>query len=145
MKNKNHRISRRVLQHFLHLAAASFALGNLGPANADDDDAQPPARQFDEASRTGARSEGVRRSAYLHSFALPATHAVVVTGPLARVRVLDTTGRPVTQVALDGASAIGPFADGAYTVLIKANGLTEMHRIRIGPDTRPYLQFSEPA
>ncbi|HJV27198.1 MAG TPA: hypothetical protein VJ673_16040 [Aromatoleum sp.] len=144
MKN-NYRSSQRVLRHFLHLAAASFALGNLGPANADDDDAQPPARQFDEASRTGARSEGLDRSIYLHSFALPAARTSVLAGPLARVRVLDTTGRPITQVALDGASTIGPFAHGAYTVLLKANGLTEMHRVRIGPDTRPYLQFSESA
>ena len=40
---------------------------------------------------------------------------------------------------------VGPLPHGAYTVLVKVDGLTEVHRLRIGPDTLPWLQFSEPA
>jgi hypothetical protein len=55
--------------------------------------------------------------------------------------VLDATGRKLTQLALHGASMVGPFEHGAYTVLLRTDGLTEIHRIRIGPDTLPYLHF----
>ena len=146
MKNDKDRISRRVLRHFLNLAAASFALGNVGPASANDDDTPPPAHQMEGETRAEARGENNRRGNYLHTFGLPQAHAVLATHtPRARVRVLDANGRLLTQQALDGAATLGPFADGAYAVLIKANGLTELHRVRIGPDTQAYLRFSEPA
>jgi hypothetical protein len=38
---------------------------------------------------------------------------------------------------------VGPFDHGAYTVLLRIDGLTEIHRIRIGVDTLPYLHFTE--
>ena len=46
-------------------------------------------------------------------------------------------------LALHGAGMVGPFGHGAYTVLVKAGGSTEIHRIRIGPDTMPYLHFTD--
>jgi len=40
---------------------------------------------------------------------------------------------------------IGPLDHGAYTVLLRVAGLTEVHRLRIGPDTLAYLSFSDAA
>lgn len=136
MKN-GQRISRRVLRHFLQLAAATFALGaGAAPASAEDGEARLASGQFEDSAC----------KSYQHSFALPpAPSALMPLAPRAHVRVLDARGRKLTQVALHGASSVGPFDEGAYTVLLKADGLTEVHRIRVGPDTQAYLHFGEMA
>ncbi|WP_159098190.1 hypothetical protein [Parazoarcus communis] len=144
MKNRQ-RISRRVLRHFLQLAAATFAIGaNVAPASAGNDEASRAADQQEENKYThGVAAEG-HSDAYPLSFALPAPSLAPIAGQArADVRVLDGDGRKLVQLALDGASMIGPFDHGAYTVLIKANGMTEVHRLRIGTDTLPYLYFTE--
>ncbi|NMG75228.1 hypothetical protein [Aromatoleum diolicum] len=144
MKNRQ-RISRRVLRHFLQLAAASFAIGaNVAPASADGRESRPPAGQFETSSRTDESGEDAGRSAYQHAFPLPASAAPLPhPAARARIRVLDASGRNLVQLTLHGPGMVGPFTHGAYTVLIKADGLTEVHRIRIGPDTLPYLHFTE--
>lgn len=149
MKNRQgKRISRRVLRHFLQLAAASFALGaSVAPASADNDESRTPAEQVEDSAPADVAGVGVRRDAWQHTFALPALPALAAGpaahGVRAHVRVLDAAGRNRAQLALHGAGTVGPFADGAYTVLLKSGGLTEVHRIRIGSDTEPYLQFTE--
>ena len=146
MKNRQgKRISRRVLRHFLQLAAASFALGaTVAPASADNDESRTPAEQVQDSTPADVAGVAVRRGAWLHTFALPGLAAgPAAHGVRAHVRVLDAAGRNRAQLALHGAGTVGPFADGAYTVLLKSGGLTEVHRIRIGSDTEPYLQFTE--
>lgn len=135
---KNQRISQRVLRHFLQLAAATFAIGaGAAPASAAD---------AGESRLASGQLEDRAAAAYRHTFALPSVPAALMPHQArAHVRVLDASGRKLTQLALHGASSVGPLADGAYTVLIKADGLTEVHRIRVGPDTLPYLQFDETA
>lgn len=144
MKNKQ-RISRRVLRHFLQLAAASFAIGtNVAPANADNRESRPPAGQFEGRTRSDELDEDARRATYQHTFALPASvSGLPHQDARARIRVLDVSGRNLAQLTLHGPGMVGPFAHGAYTVLIKVDGLTEVHRLRIGPDTLPYLHFTE--
>jgi len=148
MKNRQEkRNSRRVLRRFLQLAAASFAIGaNVAPARADNDESRLPAKQVEGSARADLPAAAVRPGAWQHTFALPALAA----GPaqqdvLAHIRVLDAAGRNRAQLVVHGDSTVGPFADGAYTVLIKTGGLTEVHRVRIGSDTQPYLQFAEAA
>jgi hypothetical protein len=147
MKNRQgKRISRRVLRHFLQLAAASFALGaSVAPASTDNDESRTPAEQVEDSAPADVAGVAVRRGAWQHTFALPAPAAAgpAAHGVRAHVRVLDATGRNRAQLALHGAGTVGPFADGAYTVLLKSGGLTEVHRIRIGSGTEPYLQFTE--
>ncbi|MGE0013102.1 MAG: hypothetical protein AB7S62_12825 [Azoarcus sp.] len=146
MRNR-HRISRRVLRHFLQLAAATFAIGaNVAPASAGNDEASLAADQQEENKYTHSVAAEAHPEAYPLSFALPAPSLSPIAGKArADVRVLDRDGHKLVQMALDGASMIGPFDHGAYTVLIKANGLTEVHRLRIGTDTLPYLHFIETA
>jgi hypothetical protein len=143
MKNR-HRISRRVLRQFLHLAAVSFAIGaNVTPASADSDD-PAPAEQFEEGTRGDDAGERTLRRGYQHSFVLPARGSRRTDEQIrARIRVLDAGGRDRLLLALDGPSMVGPFGDGAYTILIKLDGLTERHQVRIGPGTLPYLYFTE--
>ncbi len=134
---KGQRISQRVLRHFLQLAAATFALGaGAAPASAEDGEPRLPSGQLEDSAR----------EAYQHGFALPpAPSALMPLAARAHVRVLDASGRKLTQLELHGASSVGPLAAGAYTVLVKADGLTEVHRIRVGPDTQAYLHFGEMA
>lgn len=144
MKNRK-RISRRVLRHFLHLAAATFALGaNMSPASAASDEATR-GNEYGDDNRYTHGAQSAQGAAYPLSFELPGTDAPALTGRTrAQVRVLDDGGRKLMQMAVDGPSMIGPLGHGAYTLLIKANGLTEVHRLRIGNDTLPYLHFTEP-
>ncbi len=144
MRNR-HRISRRVLRHFLQLAAATFAIGaNVAPASAGSDNARLAADRQEDNKYAHNVAAGGQSDAYPLSFALPAPSVAPIAGQTrADVRVLDRDGRKLVQIALDGDSMIGPFDHGAYTVLIKANGLTEVHRVRIGTDTLPYLHFTE--
>lgn len=119
---------------------------NVAPASADGDDPQLPAGQFGEGTEAGNAGTGGPRGAWQHEFALPGSPALTIHGGIrAHIRILDAEGRHHTQLAVHGAGAMGPFAHGAYTVLIKAGGVTEIHPIRIGPDTRPWLIFTEPA
>ena len=143
--NGRKRISRRVLRQFLSLAAATFALGaNAAIAPGDGDDAQPANGGRDEYSRSDETGDDGRHGAYRHTFALaPPAARVPQRDARAHVRVLDAGGRRVAQLALHGASMVGPFDHGAYTVLLRIDGLTEIHRIRIGVDTLPYLHFTE--
>lgn len=140
MKNP-HRISRRVLRHFLHLAAASFAIGsNMAQADAADDETDPPAAHTATSPHATQPRAPEIEAPYRHALPLPLTHAGAPThAPLVRMRALDATGRPQLQVALDGPASIGPLPPGAYTVLLKAGGMTEIHRVRIGPDTARWL------
>jgi hypothetical protein len=137
MKKSKHRISQRVLRRFLQLAAATFAIGaGAAPASADGGEARLSSGQLEDRAA----------ASYQHSFLLPSVPAALMPHQArAHVRVLDASGRKLTQLALHGASSVGPLADGAYTVLIKADGLTEVHRIRVGPDTLPFLRFDETA
>ncbi len=142
------RRSRRVLRRFLRLAAVAFALGGeIASASAGDGDV--PMRIADRREE-GLRSEEVGDdppgSAYRHVFALRSLELRAPTGgPRAQLRVLDARGRYVAQLALHGPAMVGPFGDGAYTVLIVSEGVTEVHRVRVGSDTLPYLQFTEVA
>ena len=144
--NHRQRISRRVMRHFLQLAAASFAIGvNAGPASAGKDDVQG-AEQQDDSKYTQQHAPQPGLAAYPLSFALPApADGGLVEASKAAIRVLDSEGRKLVQMEVHGASMVGPFDHGAYTLLIKANGLTEVHRLRIGTDTLPYLHFTETA
>jgi hypothetical protein len=137
--------SRRVLRRFLQLAATSFAIGaNVAPARADQDEARMSAEQVEDETRAEFAATDVRHGAWQHTFALPARAVGPAQQDLrAHIRVLDASGRNRAQLVLHGAGTVGPFADGAYTVLIKTGGLTEVHRVRIGSDTQPYLQFTE--
>jgi hypothetical protein len=142
------RSSRRVLRRFLHLAAIAFALAGEA-STADAADADPSA--FAVEPRDGSRrsedgdDEGGAEP-YRHEFPLrPFAAAVPGGGAGAHVRVLDAGGRKFVQLKLDGAAMVGPFRPGAYTVLVKAQGLTEVHRVRIGAGTLPYLQFADSA
>ncbi|HEY9192989.1 MAG TPA: hypothetical protein VIO81_08935 [Methyloversatilis sp.] len=139
------RTSRRVLRNFLHLAATLFAINaNAAPATGDEDSARTPTEQTNDSARADDMRTTSGQAAYRHTFALAAP-ALDVTGQgvRARVRVIDERGRDQALLALHGASMVGPFAHGAYTVLVKAGGATEVHRIRIGPDTMPYLHFTD--
>lgn len=140
MKGRN-RISRRVMRRFLQLAAATFAV-SAGGVLASYDDMRPASENHGEGTNVDESGEDARHSAYQHTFSLadPRT-AIPHRGARAQLRVLDATGRKLTQLALHGASMVGPFEHGAYTVLLRTDGLTEIHRIRIGPDTLPYLHF----
>ena len=139
------RTSRRVLRNFLHLAATLFAINaNAAPAAGDEDSARTPTEQTDDSARADDLRAAPGQATYRHTFTL-ATPALDVTGQgvRARVRVIDEQGRNRALLALHGAGMVGPFAHGAYTVLVKAGGATEVHRIRIGPDTMPYLHFAD--
>lgn len=139
------RISRRILRRFLSLAATTFAMGaSPAMASSDSEALQPGSDDRDEYSRSGDREDDRAHAPYQHTFALPAPAARIPhRDTRAHLRVLDERGRKVAQLHLHGASMVGPFAPGAFTVLVKANGLTELHRIRIGVDTLPYLHFTE--
>lgn len=146
MKHRQ-RTSPRVLRHFLQLAAVTFAIN----ANA-----LPPGRLDGSPARAGEQAEAgmaapdaadsARAAPYLHSFTLPAAAPGTLDhAERASVRVLDANGRKEVQLALHGPGMVGPLADGAYTVLLKVAGLTEVHRLRIGPDTQAYLAFLDNA
>ena len=139
------RISRRILRRFLSLAATTFAMGgNTAMASSDSEALRPGGDERDEFRRTDDRDDDVAHTPYQHTFTLPAPAARVPhRDARAHLRVLDEHGRKLAQLPLHGASMVGPFAPGAMTVLVKANGLTEVHRIRIGVDTLPYLYFTE--
>ncbi len=139
------RTSRRVLRNFLHLAATLFAINaNAATAGSDEDTPRPPTERMEDSARTDDLHGDTGHAAYRHTFVLAAP-ALDVTGQgvRARVRVIDEGGRNRALLALHGASMVGPFGHGAYTVLVKAGGSTEIHRIRIGPDTMPYLHFTD--
>ncbi|ATE59744.1 hypothetical protein [Thauera sinica] len=140
-----HRISRRAIKRFLQLAATAFAIGvGTTPALADDSARQPATDSRDDDAHTDDAAAEARHG-YRHRFALAgmAAGAHAPGGALAHLRVLDAGGRKVVHLALHGDSMVGPLAHGSYTVLLRANGLTEVHRIRIGSDTLPYLHFTE--
>lgn len=145
MKNRQ-RISRRVLRHFLQLAAATFAIGaNVSPASAAEENLHGKDQQDDNkyAHNAPARAD---QAAYPLSFALPGSGTAAIATPVrSDIRVLDRHGRKLVQMTLDGPSMVGPFDHGAYTLLIKTQGMTEVHRLRIGTDTLPYLHFTETA
>jgi len=133
------RDSRKVLRRFLHLAAIAFALGGE-PPTADAADSDPSALAAEPSDEDSAGES------YRHEFPLrPSAAGVPGCGARAHVRVLDASGRKFVQLKLDGAAMVGPFRPGAYTVLVKAQGLTEVHRVRIGAGTLPYLQFADSA
>lgn len=142
-----HRIPPRTIKRFLQLAAATFAIG-LGatPARADGENWQASTGGREDDMRADDTADVMPRG-YQHLFALPASAAARLheRRALADVRVLDATGRKALQLALHGESMVGPLAHGSYTVLLRTNGLTEVQRIRIGPDTLPYLHFTETA
>lgn len=142
MKNPQ-RISRRVLRHFLHLAAASFAIGtNMAQADAADDETEPAATHAGPSRPATRPGTPAAHEHYRHIIPIPVTHeALPAIGPVARLRALDVTGRPQLLLALDGPASVGPLPPGAYTVLLKAGGMTEIHRVRIGPDTAPWLDI----
>lgn len=145
MQNEQ-RIPRRVVRRFLQLAAVAFAIGgaDVPPAAAASGDWPEPSSLRgescdDEVDETRAVGP------YRHAFGLGAASAAQQPDARARIRVIDSDGRNHVQLALHGAGMIGPLAHGAYTVLVKVDGQTEVHRVRIGPDTLPWLEFSEPA
>lgn len=144
MKSRK-RISRRIVRRFLGLAAATFAIGtNTAIASGDRDDLQPGRTDRDEWTRSEDSSDEAERGSYQHTFALPTSTASMPHGDArAHLRVLDEHGHKLVQLPLHGASMVGPFAPGAFTVLVRAGGLTDVHRIRIGLDTLPYLHFTE--
>lgn len=135
-----HRIEPRHIKRFLQLAATALAV-TLGPTSAfAEGGLVDGGREADFYSEGWVENES---HPYRHRFVLPATRGTSVPGRgLADLRVLDAEGRKVVQLALDGDSMIGPLARGCYTVLLRANGLTEVQRIRIGPGTMPYLHFA---
>lgn len=143
--NHRQRISRRVMRHFLQLAAASFAIGvNAAPASAGADDAQ--IGDLKEDSRyTQQQTPQTGQDAYPLTFTLPPSEGPLAEDSGVAIRVLDSDGRKLVQMHINGASMVGPLDHGAYTLLIKAAGLTEVHRLRIGTDTLPYLHFTEAA
>ncbi|TAH42106.1 MAG: hypothetical protein EYC67_16345 [Betaproteobacteria bacterium] len=139
------RISRRAIKRFLQLAAATFAIGiGATPALADAEGWPPPNGDRKDDARNDDAADDAPRG-YQHRFTVPGPEAgsQVLGGALAHLRVLDAGGRKVAQLALHGESMVGPFDHGSYTVLLRANGLTEVHRLRIGGDTLPYLHFTE--
>lgn len=125
MKRKA-RFPRHVLHSFLHLAAAALALGGDIPAALADS-------QFQEQDE---RPEERREQDYQHRFTLKGE---------ARIRLLDGSDAEQLDLKLHGTSMVGPLAHGAYTLLISRAGLTDSYRLRIGPDTLPYLYFSTPS
>lgn len=138
-----HRISPRAIKRFLQLAAASLAIGlGTGPALADADGGRPAVHAGDDENPEQTRE--TMSPPYLHRFALPDAAAIgdaQLARPV-RLRILDAGGRDLIRLALDGDSMIGPLPHGSYTVLLSRNGLTEVQRIRLGPDTRPFLHFT---
>lgn len=140
-----HRIPPRTIKRFLQLAAATFAIG-LGatPALADAEGWQSQRGSREDDKRADDASDDTPRG-YQHRFALPAASTVMQHDRqgLADLRVLDAAGRKALQLSLHGESMVGPLGHGSYTVLLRTNGLTEVQRIRIGPDTLPYLHFTE--
>ncbi|PKO52676.1 MAG: hypothetical protein CVU28_10075 [Betaproteobacteria bacterium HGW-Betaproteobacteria-21] len=147
MKRK-HRISRRVMQHFLQLAAITFAINAnaMPPGRVDRDDALQGTEQTERQATPSDATGRTQAPAYLHTFTLPdPAPGTLGHAERASLRILDTSGRKLVQVTLNGASMIGPLDHGAYTVLLRVAGLTEVHRLRIGPDTLAYLSFSDAA
>lgn len=145
MKRK-HRISRRVMQHFLQLAAITFAINAnaMPPGRMDRNDTLLGTEQPESQSAATGATGRTQAPAYLHTFNLPdSAPGTLDHAERASLRILDASGRKLVQLALNGASMIGPLDHGAYTVLLKVAGLTEVHRLRIGPDTLPYLNFSD--
>jgi hypothetical protein len=139
------RISRRVVRRFLQLAAVAFAIGaDVPPAAAAGGAGSrgTPARRGEPAGDPGL-TETAAAQPYRHAFSLGAASAGRVQAR-ARVRIVDGGGRTHARLALHGAGMVGPLPHGAYTVVLEVDGLTEVHRLRIGPDTLPWLQFSEP-
>lgn len=136
-------ISARTIKRFLQLAATTFAVGfTAAPALADSDRGEPTrTSREDSGSATLAADEA---ALFQHRFALPAPTALASSGHrgLADLRVIDASGRKVMQIALDGDSMVGPLANGSYTVLLRARGLTDVQRIRIAPGMVSYLHFT---
>lgn len=145
---RRQRSSRRVLRHFLQLAAVTFAINAnaVPPARMDRDDVPRSTRQPELKTRESGAGERSERPRYLHAFVLP-DHApgTLNHAELASVRILDASGRKLVHLALHGAGMVGPLDHGPYTVLLRISGLTEVHRLRIGADTLPYLSFGDTA
>lgn len=141
-----HEISRRVKRHFLQLAAVAFALGAEGAladaANADIFDEHERAAQV---QRDEGGAAAPLRAAFQHVFWLGTPVPLPNPGTRAHVRVLDAQGRTALQLPLHGAGMVGPLPAGAYTVLVKTDGMTRVQQLRIGAGVGPWLHFSEPA
>jgi hypothetical protein len=138
------RISREVVRRFLQLAAVAFAIGADVPPTAAGGAGNrgTPARRGGPAADPGL-TETAAAQPYRHAFRLGAASAAQAQAR-ARVRIVDRGGHTHARLALHGAGMVGPLPHGAYTVVLEVDGLTEVHRLRIGPDTLPWLQFSEP-
>ena len=137
-----HRIPPRAIKRFLQLAAASMAIGlGASPVFAEAEDGRVASYRSEDEASAQAR-EGVSRR-YLHSIALhESASEYAPQGKSVRLRILDASGRNVTQLTLDGEATVGPLAHGSYTVLLNRNGMTEVQQVRLGWDTLPYLRFT---
>lgn len=141
-----HGISRSVKRRFLHLAAIAFALGAKsaladGSRSERFDDGECAARTPRAAAAAAAPAQALCQ--YVFRLGAPA----VRSHPAARahLRVLDAGGRSALQLALHGPAMVGPLAAGAYTVLVKIDGLTQVQPVHIGPGVGPWLHVREPA
>lgn len=152
--DKNRRIQPRVTRRFLQLAAVAFALGAEAapPAMTEAAVATRPARAAEaggDVARTKAEDEGegaAMAATYRHVFELHAAGASLPQAPdRAQVRVIDHAGRNRIHLAVQGASMIGPLPPGAYTVLVKSAGLTEVHRVQVASVEQGWLHFTEAA
>ncbi|HRA82173.1 MAG TPA: hypothetical protein PL024_11790 [Thauera sp.] len=140
-----HRIPPRAIKRFLQLAAASMAIGlGASPALAETDEVRAATYRGENQASAQAREEVSRL--YLHSIALHEdVPQYAPQGKSVRLRILDASGRNVTQLTLDGEATVGPLSHGSYTVLLSRNGMTEVQRVRFGHDTLPYLRFTAEA
>lgn len=151
MRN-NRQIPPRVTRRFLQLAAVAFALGAEAapPAMIEAAVAARPAatEAEDEQIKTQADEDdsAMAAASYRHVFELrPASAALPGALDRAQVRVIDDAGRNRIQLRIQGAGMVGPLAPGAYTVLVKAAGLTEVHRVQVASKEQGWLHFTEPA
>ncbi len=144
--NNGQGIPPRVRRRFLQLAAIAFALG------AESALADPSAiDSLDEAGRAAATL--YEASAGDASSRLPYQHVLLLGSPTplpnlparAQLQVIDELGRTVLKLPVHGASMVGPLAAGAYTVLVKTDGPSQVQRLRIGGGAASWLHLSEPA
>lgn len=147
--NNGQGIPPRVRRRFLQLAAIAFALG------AESALADPSAiDSLDEAGRAAATLyEASEASAGDASSRLPYQHVLLLGSPTplpnlparAQLQVIDELGDTVLKLPVHGASMVGPLAAGAYTVLVKTDGPSQVQRLRIGAGAASWLHLSEPA
>jgi len=94
-----------VLRAFLRAAAIAFALSGDAVAAADD---------APETAAGDARTKDAEQS---HD------HGV------ADIKLLDAHGRPILRLRAHGAVTLLPQPPGRYTLLVRRDGITEIHRL----------------